>query len=66
MLHKLQDVFESFERHEVRYVVIGGIAARTFERWRPAAKTRADDGLVSPSATGFWTAGLRDSSVDRG
>lgn len=27
MLHRLQDVFESFERHEVRYVVIGGIAA---------------------------------------
>jgi hypothetical protein len=27
MLHRLQDVFASFERHEVRYVVIGGIAA---------------------------------------
>jgi hypothetical protein len=27
MLHKLQDVFESFERLEVRYLVIGGIAA---------------------------------------
>ena len=27
MLHRLQDVFESFERHEVRYLVIGGIAA---------------------------------------
>ncbi len=27
MFHRLQDVFESFERHEVRYLVIGGIAA---------------------------------------
>jgi hypothetical protein len=27
MLHRLQDVFESFERHQVRYLVIGGIAA---------------------------------------
>lgn len=27
MLHRLQDVFESFERHEVRSLVIGGIAA---------------------------------------
>jgi hypothetical protein len=27
MLHRLQDVFESFERHEVRYLVVGGIAA---------------------------------------
>jgi hypothetical protein len=27
MLHRLQDVFESFERREVRYLVIGGIAA---------------------------------------
>lgn len=27
MLNRLQDVFASFESHEVRYVVIGGIAA---------------------------------------
>jgi hypothetical protein len=27
MLNRLQDVFASFERHEVHYVVIGGIAA---------------------------------------
>lgn len=27
MLHRLQDVFESFQRNDVRYVVIGGIAA---------------------------------------
>lgn len=27
MLNQLQDVFASFQRHEVRYVVIGGIAA---------------------------------------
>ncbi len=27
MLHRLQDVFESFRRNDVRYVVIGGIAA---------------------------------------
>jgi len=27
MLNRLQDVFRSFEHHEVRYVVIGGIAS---------------------------------------
>ena len=27
MLNRLQDVFESFQKHEVRYLVIGGIAA---------------------------------------
>jgi len=27
MLHQLQDVFASFQKHNVRYVVIGGIAA---------------------------------------
>lgn len=27
MLNRLKDVFESFQRHEVRYIVIGGIAA---------------------------------------
>ena len=27
MLNRLQDVFRSFQRHEVKYVVIGGIAA---------------------------------------
>ncbi len=27
MLNRLKGVFESFQQHEVRYVVIGGIAA---------------------------------------
>lgn len=27
MLNQLQDVFASFQRHEVRYLVIGGVAA---------------------------------------
>lgn len=27
MLNRLQDVFKSFQRHEVRYVVIGGVAS---------------------------------------
>jgi hypothetical protein len=27
MLNRLQDVFKSFQRHKVRYVVIGGIAS---------------------------------------
>lgn len=27
MLNRLKDVFESFQRHEVRYVVIGGVAS---------------------------------------
>lgn len=27
MLNRLKDVFESFQQHNVRYVVIGGIAA---------------------------------------
>ena len=27
MLHRLTDVFRSLQNHEVRYVVIGGIAA---------------------------------------
>ena len=27
MLNRLQDVFASFQRHQVKYVVIGGIAA---------------------------------------
>jgi hypothetical protein len=26
MLNRLKDVFKSFQQHEVRYVVIGGIA----------------------------------------
>jgi hypothetical protein len=26
MLNRLQDVFRSFQRHDVKYVVIGGIA----------------------------------------
>jgi len=28
MLNRLQDVFRSFQRHDVKYVVIGGIATR--------------------------------------
>ena len=27
MLNRLQDVFRSFQQHDVRYVVIGGIAS---------------------------------------
>jgi len=27
MLNRLQDVFKSFQRHEVRYMVIGGVAS---------------------------------------
>lgn len=27
MLNRLQDVFKSFQRHEVRYLVIGGVAS---------------------------------------
>ena len=27
MLNRLQDVFRSFQRHEVRYIVIGGVAS---------------------------------------
>ena len=27
MLNRLRDVFKSFQRHEVKYVVIGGVAA---------------------------------------
>jgi hypothetical protein len=27
MLNQLKDVFSSFQKHEVRYLVIGGIAA---------------------------------------
>ena len=27
MIHRLQNVFESFRSHDVRYLVIGGIAA---------------------------------------
>ena len=27
MLNRLQDVFKSFQRHEVRYIVIGGVAS---------------------------------------
>jgi len=27
MLNRLQNVFKSFQRHDVKYVVIGGIAA---------------------------------------
>ena len=26
MLNRLQDVFKSFQKHEVRYLVIGGVA----------------------------------------
>ena len=27
MLNRLQDVFESFQKHQVKYLIIGGIAA---------------------------------------
>src|SRR4030042_1389832 len=27
MLNRLQDVFKSFQRHDVRYVVLGGVAS---------------------------------------
>jgi len=27
MLNRLQDVFKSFQQHEVKYLVIGGIAS---------------------------------------
>ena len=30
MLNRLKDVFESFQQHKVRYVVIGGIAAALY------------------------------------
>ena len=36
MLNRLRDVFASFQEHEVRYVVIGGIAA-VLRRLPPSA-----------------------------
>lgn len=67
MLNRLQDVFRSFERHDVRYVVIGGIASilhgvprATFDldiliEATPENTRRLLDALL---AAGFGTASL--------
>ncbi len=41
MLNRLKDVFESFQQHNVRYVVIGGIASvLTFKLLPPVCVSR--------------------------
>ena len=72
MLNRLQDVFRSFQRHDVKYVVIGGIASvlhgvprATFDldiliETTPANAQRLLDALVG---AGLGTAALTSSNA---
>ena len=47
MLNQLKGVFASFQRHDVRYVVIGGIAAVV----HGVPRATKDESLHAPNAT---------------
>ena len=70
MLHKLKDLFKSFESNDVHYLVIGGIAAGIYGVPRntydldiliEAIPENADRLLKSLSEAGFGTASLIDA-----
>jgi len=70
MLNRLQDVFKSFQRHDVKYVVIGGIASvlhgvprATFDLdiLIEASTENAERLLVALMDVGFGTAAMTDA-----
>ena len=70
MLNRLQDVFKSFQQHEVRYVVIGGIASVLYGVPRAtfdldilieATPENAECLLVALTEAGFGTATMTDA-----
>jgi hypothetical protein len=70
MLNRLQDVFRSFQRHEVRYVVLGGVASVLYGVPRvtfdldvliePTVEN-AERLLVALLEAGFGTAAMTDA-----
>jgi len=70
MLNRLQDVFKSFQRHDVKYVVIGGIASvlhgvprATFDPdiLIEASRENAERLLAALMDAGFGTAAMTDA-----
>jgi hypothetical protein len=70
MLNQLQDVFKSFQRHDVRYVVIGGIASVLYGVPRAtfdldilieASTENAQRLLAALMDVGFGTAAMTDA-----
>jgi hypothetical protein len=70
MLNRLQDVFKSFQHHEVRYVVLGGIASVLYGVPRAtfdldilieATTENAERLLAALMDAGFGTAALTDA-----
>ena len=70
MLNRLLDVFKSFQRHEVKYVVIGGVASvlhgvprATFDLdiLIEASAENAERLLAALTDAGFGTAALTDA-----
>lgn len=70
MLNRLQDAFRSFQQHDVRYLIIGGIASvlhgvprATFDLdiLIEATETNVDRLLAALLSAGFGTAALTDA-----
>jgi len=70
MLHRLKDVFRSFQRHNVRYVIIGGVASVLYGVPRAtfdldilieASDENVRNLLDALTDAGFWTATLTNS-----
>ena len=70
MLNRLQDVFKSFQRHEVRYVVLGGVASVLYGVPRTtfdldilieATTENAERLLAALIDAGFGTAAMTDA-----
>jgi hypothetical protein len=70
MLNRLQDVFKSFQRHDVRYVVLGGVASvlhgvprATFDLdiLIEASPENAERLLAALMDAGFGTAAMTDA-----
>ncbi len=70
MLNRLQDVFKSFHRHEVRYVVLGGVASVLYGVPRTtfdldilieATTENAERLLTALMDAGFGTAAMTDA-----
>jgi hypothetical protein len=70
MLNRLQDVFKSFQHHEVRYVVLGGVASVLYGVPRAtfdldilieATTENAERLLTALMDAGFGTAALTDA-----
>jgi hypothetical protein len=70
MLNRLQDVFKSFQHHEVRYVVLGGVASVLYGVPRAtfdldilieASTGNAERLLAALTDAGFGTAALTDA-----